>query len=246
MRGTGGAPGARYGDAMTSPADDLYAAFARFPRPTSLDACPCCVTDEERTAPLRAPLRMLPEDAIGEFAFSAMNTFGCEADYLYFLPRILELTWPGSSTWPGLEGWLVRRKLDVLPWEPGLRDAVEAYLRAAFSAALGSPSTPFASALEQLAWLSPDIDVYLSAWSEDRRPEAAVALATTLARVARDGVPYMPCDPTDPPDVQRNLASVQTWLHDPARVGEVEAAVARFPGPDGDPIREAFAAIFEG
>jgi hypothetical protein len=49
-----------------------------------------------KEALLSRPLRAVGADILGFYAFKAMTTFGTEEDFLYFLPRILELQVAGS------------------------------------------------------------------------------------------------------------------------------------------------------
>lgn len=70
----------------------LYRVFARYPRPTRLEGCPCC-TDAETSRLLETrPLHALTADELSHYAFKAMTTWGDLDEFRYFLPRIFELT----------------------------------------------------------------------------------------------------------------------------------------------------------
>lgn len=82
--------------------DRLYTAFADVPKPHHIDGCPCCVERKNIGVLLSSPLRGLTPDALSEYAACAFLTVGSLADYLYFLPRILEIS-IRDSWWPDIE-----------------------------------------------------------------------------------------------------------------------------------------------
>jgi len=71
--------------------EKLYATFARYPLRASMDACPCCVTDEDMGRLCSKELRGLEENDISLYAYKAMTTWGDVEDFKHFLPRIFEL-----------------------------------------------------------------------------------------------------------------------------------------------------------
>jgi hypothetical protein len=75
----------------------LYFAFDDVPKPRTIEGCPCCIERKNICTLLSEPLRELTPDDLSSYASSAFLTVGEEADYLYFLPRIIEI----SSTDPG-------------------------------------------------------------------------------------------------------------------------------------------------
>jgi hypothetical protein len=80
----------------------LYAAFADACAPVRIEGCPCCA--DRKTAPslLHRPLHEIPLDDLGRYAFSAITTVGSETDYLYFLPRIVEIAATAPSRGPDI------------------------------------------------------------------------------------------------------------------------------------------------
>lgn len=70
--------------------EGVYDAFAA-PRPRYIDACPCCKKPEDFQAILSKPLRDITADDISLYAGAAFCTAGEEADWRYYLPRLLEL-----------------------------------------------------------------------------------------------------------------------------------------------------------
>jgi hypothetical protein len=83
--------------------DRLYTSFADVPKPLRIDGCPCCIEKKNIGVLLSSPLRELTPDDLSAYAASAFLTFGTVADYLYFLPRILEISIRISDWWPDIE-----------------------------------------------------------------------------------------------------------------------------------------------
>ncbi|MGL6074018.1 MAG: hypothetical protein ACRC8S_07645 [Fimbriiglobus sp.] len=81
----------------------LYSAFAVYPRPRDIDGCPCCIARKRIDVLLAKNLRTLTSDELASYSRSAFLTVGDKADYLYFLPRILEITATDLSWWPSPE-----------------------------------------------------------------------------------------------------------------------------------------------
>ncbi|MFJ9772414.1 hypothetical protein ACIRVF_14400 [Kitasatospora sp. NPDC101157] len=118
----------------------LPAAFATAPRPTGIDACPCCHPPDGIDTLLRTPRERLGPDELTRYATSALNTVGSPGDFRYFAPRILQLVLTGELSVPDLEvvgiklaqaGWYdwpeagyLRRLLAAL-WSDALHNAEE-------------------------------------------------------------------------------------------------------------------------
>jgi hypothetical protein len=81
----------------------LYDAFSAVAKPHSIDPCPHCLDRNEVGALLGKPLREVTPEELSPYASSALLTVGEAADYLYFLPRILEVTATEPSWWPDPE-----------------------------------------------------------------------------------------------------------------------------------------------
>jgi hypothetical protein len=108
----------------------LYRSFSTYPPPLHINACSCCVEPKELEILLEKRLRDLAPDELSAYAASAFLTVGERADYLYFLPRILEITATEPSWWPDPEvtGRAIR---DSKPetWTAGQRNALNDYLK---------------------------------------------------------------------------------------------------------------------
>ncbi len=111
--------------ALQDATDSLFAAFADIPKPRSIDACPCCVEEKNLCNLLSVPLREISPDDLGSYASSAFLTAGDVPDYLYFLPRILEISVTTDYWWPDPEvtGRAVNNTLP-LTWQESRLDAL--------------------------------------------------------------------------------------------------------------------------
>ena len=70
---------------------ELYSVFSIFSRPNHMDSCECCHTEADKAFLVNSKLSDLTEDHLSDFVFSAFTTIGDTNNFLYFLPRILEL-----------------------------------------------------------------------------------------------------------------------------------------------------------
>jgi hypothetical protein len=115
----------------------LYAAFADVPKPGHIDGCPCCIENKQICTLLSTPLRRLSGEQLNSYAFSAFLTVGDVADYLYFLPRILEISVTDDGWWPEIEvtGRAVANA-EPLTWSPQRLVALQAVLETKISSLL--------------------------------------------------------------------------------------------------------------
>jgi hypothetical protein len=90
-------------NALQQSIDQVYTAFADVPKPRAIDGCPCCVEDKEVDKLLTTPLREISPNDLASYASSAFLTVGSVADYLYLLPRILEISATDDTWWPDVE-----------------------------------------------------------------------------------------------------------------------------------------------
>ena len=117
--------------------DSVYAAFAAVPRPREIEGCPCCIEDKEVDVLLAKPLREISPEELSSYASSVFLTIGCEKDFHYFLPRILEVTVTDLGWWPDIE--VTGRALENakwLTWPEAEREAIKRFFDAQFSGLL--------------------------------------------------------------------------------------------------------------
>lgn len=99
--------------------ENLYRVFARYPYSSDMEICPCCTTKEDRHSLTSKTLRLLTGDDIGEYAFSAMTTWGDVYDFKHFLPRIFELK-ALDAVWT--DTFVVLGKLEYANWRTWKKD----------------------------------------------------------------------------------------------------------------------------
>src|SRR5688572_5553245 len=103
----------------------VYAAFADVQRPRSVEGCPCCIDRKGISILLSKPLRELSPDDLTHYAASAFLTVGAAEDYVYFLPRILEILACERDWWPDPE--VVARAIHTAGfhgWSGSRREAI--------------------------------------------------------------------------------------------------------------------------
>ena len=109
--------------------EQVYKEFADVRKPHQVFGCSCC-TDPQHLIRLAAqPLRSIGSHDIGFYGFKAVTTIGDGRDYLYFLPRILELS-VGSDCFPDLA--ITAGKIAATNWQqwpPSRRKAVVCLFR---------------------------------------------------------------------------------------------------------------------
>jgi hypothetical protein len=117
--------------------EHLYRAFAAVPKPRTIDGCPCCINNKKISVLLGKALRLITPDELAPYAASAFHTVGDVADYLYFLPRILEITATDPSWWPDPEvtGRAIRTAKPEA-WTSDQQHALDGYLEAVVGAAI--------------------------------------------------------------------------------------------------------------
>jgi hypothetical protein len=119
--------------------DRLYLAFADIAPPRHIDGCPCCIEAKQIPVLLATPLRSIVANELASYASSALLTVGEVPDYLYFLPRILEISVFDDSWWPDIE--VTARAIhstSLQSWPTVRIDALTLLLRAVIDDAIAS------------------------------------------------------------------------------------------------------------
>lgn len=83
--------------------EGLYQAFADQPLPPPIDGCLHCFEEHELDYLLSKPPRELTAEELSSYAASAFLTAGDVPDYLYLLPRIIDITVNDRFFWPDIE-----------------------------------------------------------------------------------------------------------------------------------------------
>ncbi len=90
-------------DKISKAIENLYSAFSDLPKPEVVGGCSCCITEQELDTLMTIPLGKLSPDQIGTYASNALLTVGDVEDYLYFLPRIIDISIHEEDWWPDIE-----------------------------------------------------------------------------------------------------------------------------------------------
>ncbi|WP_433143773.1 hypothetical protein ACQPZ8_49095 [Actinomadura nitritigenes] len=150
-----------YADAVEA----LHGAFAEVPRPVRVHGCPCCVAADEDRPLLARPPRDLTAEDLARYAAKALGTWGDEADFRYFAPRLLELAADDAFAYPDPEA--VFGKLSRAGWERWpQRGAIAAFLHAFWTRSLTGHPGPLRirTALCALGCATGDVAPHLAAW----------------------------------------------------------------------------------
>jgi hypothetical protein len=94
--------------------ENLYSTSAIYPLKSTLQGCPCCVSDSEKEKIHSKQLRELGGDDLSRYALKAMTTWGDTEDFKHYLPRIFELL---SSTDFIVDSFVVLGKLEYGKWQ---------------------------------------------------------------------------------------------------------------------------------
>ncbi|MEV0203457.1 hypothetical protein [Nonomuraea sp. NPDC050691] len=166
--------------------DHLYATFSRHPLPEDTVACDHCVSPEQVRAARTGPLRSLSAEALEPYAWNH-STWGDEADFKHYLPRLLELLITEE-----MDGWFVgpilagRTATHWGSWPDDERGAVVAAVGAWWRETLSAyPRELDAEQLLEIIGSEFRLDPapYLAVWEERAGEEAA---ARHLAALVRD------------------------------------------------------------
>ena len=93
--------------------ENLYLTFSIYPFQSTMNGCPCCVSDLDKKNIHVKQLRNLNEEDLSKYAFKAMTTWGDLADFKHFLPRIFELL--ATTNFP-VDSQIVLGKLEYGNW----------------------------------------------------------------------------------------------------------------------------------
>jgi len=159
--------------ALKHAVDGVYAAFARHRLPAIIEYCDHCISAEENEVLMTVPLRQLSIDQLSRYAWMAMTTWGADADFRHFLPRILEHLVTGQI-WD-TEGVIRKASIYGVGWPPEEWAAIDRLLKAWWAATLVTYPAPAGApqVLDVLADRGGDPWRYLMLW-DDQASEASV------------------------------------------------------------------------
>ncbi len=154
---------------LTTAIEEVYTAFADVPKPSKIEGCPHCIEDKGIETLLSKPLRLLSSEDLSEYAADVFLTVGDNADFFYFLPRILELLATQTHWWPHPE--VVARAIKTSEfdsWPHSQQKSVLNYFDAILDELLGKENSGFEidSWICAVGRLFPDISSYLNRIAE--------------------------------------------------------------------------------
>jgi hypothetical protein len=229
MLGLMAPPGALRSSALEAAFEALYRVFLRYAPRGLVGGCTHCMDEEEMARFTAIPLRAHTGESLGPFAFSAMNTWGDESDFKYYLPRILEL-FPFESVGAVFPELIADKLLQAgwKTWPEEERAAVRAFVEALWELLLtleeGALQVTAEDALSWAARLFEDVSPLLSAWERSASPEASLHLIRLL-----ESFEYEPKRFTR--ELGPNGATVARWLFRPQTEQRLEQAF--FENPAG-------------
>lgn len=94
---------------------NLYKAFSDIPRPTSIGFCSHCSDFNPYNALLNKQLREITTFDLEDYTRRVLYTAGSEEDFLYFLPRILELTTNDTNSY-WIDREIIFKKIQIVDW----------------------------------------------------------------------------------------------------------------------------------
>jgi hypothetical protein len=214
------------------------------------DPCMHCHTTEDEAKVHARPLRALTKEDLRPYAEDALLVWGDERDFKHFLPRICELFCSCELYADEIcDGYFLFaphilftkfRYGNWRTWAVNEQEAVERFLKAVWTDFLeDSPKVdegcePFGEPEDvvcSIAQCEDDLSSYLTAWIEDERQAASLALSAFIltTRMCTHGVPV-----TDSfwGDRGAQYAQVQHWLRSAAVEQKLLEAEVRARGTD--------------
>jgi hypothetical protein len=224
-----------YANKLDQAIEGLYVAFEGYRLPKHTNPCPCCHTAEDELILHAQPLRELDPDHLWQYSGDALMTWGDEAVFKHFLPRMFELL----ATLPECPPRLVNREIvfskfrhgNWRAWPEEEQAAVERYLHSVWHEVLGVP--PAEESYSDLeSWIcsigqcEDDLSSYLHEWVEDERQSASFALCwllltSAVARTGRNGRNEFWRGRDD------QYAQLQKWVKSPAVIEKLTNAEVR-------------------
>lgn len=162
--------------------ENLYAAFADLPKPQVIEACPCCMDEQEVLVLLQKPLRELSSEDLKPFAYSAPWTVGNWMDYCYFFPRMFELAVSFDGPYLADPEMLLSRLGDERQFSAHQLQAVNAMLSIWWREVLKLKPDEYSAdqvetVLSAVALAGLPIEPLLTEWINDRGFNATIYLA---------------------------------------------------------------------
>jgi hypothetical protein len=163
--------------------EHVYAVFGSYRLPARIEYCDHCVSTEENAILQQIPMRHLTAEHLERYAWKSLQTWGAEADFKHFLPRLLDLLVTGNFDDDSLP-WSLINKISChsTEWPPEERDAISALLPAWWVNTLARYPAPHGAAtvLNAISASRADAQPYLAVWEGEPTEASARHLADFL------------------------------------------------------------------
>lgn len=147
--------------------ENLYSTFSTYNFNSTIDGCPCCVSDSDKEKIHSKQLRELTEEDLSRYTAKAMTTWGDEDDFKHYLPRILELL---STTDFVVSTFIVLGKLEYGQWKSWNENeqiVIEKFLFAWWTELVKNRKSFDHEAFIEILKLTDNIDELLKHWTID-------------------------------------------------------------------------------
>jgi len=151
--------------------ENLYKTFSKYPFKSTIEGCPCCVSDSDKSTLHSKQLRELEDEDLSRYAFKAMTTWGDINDYKHYLPRIFELTAKRKLI---VDTFVTLGKLEYgnwTEWDKQEQDSVVEFLNAWWKYDINSTKSFDLDVLEELHKILKDLPSMLEQWNIDIRTQ---------------------------------------------------------------------------
>jgi len=145
--------------------EQLYKTFEKYPFKSTIDGCPCCVSDSDISTLHSKQLRELEDEDISRYAFKAMTTWGDVNDFKYYLPRIFELAATRKLI---VDTFVILGKLDYgnwKEWEIDEQNSILQFLKAWWKYDINNASYFDSEVLIELKKQIQDLQGMLNEWN---------------------------------------------------------------------------------
>ena len=148
---------------------NLYKVFSQYPKPDRVFGSPISVNEGDDLPLVSKHLKYLTYEDFGSYPFKSMSTWGTEENFMYFLPRMLELSFYGFGL---LDGSIFFSKILSAGWEDWnseQKEAFDSYLRAMWNDATQYPyldSFRLKTLIDNLSYFIDDLDELVYAWAK--------------------------------------------------------------------------------
>lgn len=144
--------------------ENLYSTFSVYPFKSTMEGCPCCVSNSDKEEIHSKTLRELDEDDLSRYTAKAITTWGDENDYKHYMPRIFELL---STTDFIVDTFIVLGKLEYGNWKTWPEKeqlAIRQFLLAWWSDLIETKTYFDKEAFIEISKLTDNMDEILKRW----------------------------------------------------------------------------------